>query len=236
MATPVKWNEELREQVREMWNDKRMSAAQIGAEFNVSRCAIISLIHRMGLDGFRGASADERATLRAVRLQRDRARQASKAARQLKGDVAPKVAKTKAPEERVMAPTIEMLNIPFSERRRNQCKLDSGRTRRRRHLLRPRCSRRQGLVRSPSCDGVRAARAAGCCVKQAPQPHHHPLRRTEGGVMSASIRAQYQKFKRQHDDAPLHSGLRRYLQAEMRKLVLADLKLSLKGSRKRRAA
>lgn len=52
--------------------------------------------------------------------------------------------------------------------------------------------------------------------------------------MSASIRVQHQKFKRQHDDAPRHSGIRRYLQAEMRKLVLADLKLSHRETKKGR--
>lgn len=54
--------------------------------------------------------------------------------------------------------------------------------------------------------------------------------------MSASLRERHQRLKHDHDAAKPRSGIRTFLQAEMRKLVLADLKLSLKGSRKRRAA
>lgn len=118
---PEKWTPEQKNEVRRQWCVERLSASQIAAGYGVTRNAIIGLVHRMGLDGFRGANAEEIAAIQAKRRQNERARQNSKNARMRKGDVAPMFAMEKAPSSRVAEPAVAMLNIPFRGRRHDQC-------------------------------------------------------------------------------------------------------------------
>jgi hypothetical protein len=122
-----RWSADQKDQVRKLWCDERLSASQIGERMGASRNAMVSLIHRMGLDGSRGDDPSIIAARREQKLREDSQRQAARlAARQREKKDAPTRAKVSAPPKAANPSPLLMLNIPFSQRRSTQCSWIAG--------------------------------------------------------------------------------------------------------------
>lgn len=125
MAATV-WTDELKSDVTALWCNERLSASEIGARFNVSRCAILGLIHRMGLDDSRGETAEQIATRRESRrlirvarqkIHGERARQAIALAKPKRPKFGIAIPKPKPSDP----PPGGFMCVALADRRKDQC-------------------------------------------------------------------------------------------------------------------